>query len=152
MPILDEKGRLFNRFNLVDTVVVLCILGLTASIVVVKLLPNRARPFLDREWSREEVKAIVLVPRHMEWVLPMVKAGDCRMAQDGKVVASIEGKETALIPDYGTGVLVRVRLLLQKDAAGRFMYGGARFAPGQSFVFPTTNYVLQGIIYRIDGP
>jgi len=143
MRLIDEKGRLPGRLNVVDLFVVVLVCLVVAVGYVKLAAPHRITPQhllpKTRTWVEVEVRAPA-------WLAPFASTGLVqRDPRSGEVVAEIVGcRQTA-----DGAAAVAVQLLAARDAQGRLIFGDKLVVPGQWLLIETDGCVVEGAVCRV---
>ncbi|MCP4643153.1 MAG: DUF4330 family protein [bacterium] len=151
MRIVDDKGRLFGRVNLLD--LFLCAVAVLAGVVgYVKIMaPERSAPVYSAGEADTWVIADVALPPGRAWMVEPAVPGATQIdPRTGTPIAEIVSAES----DSDGLVTVRMRLRVAKDSAGRLVFGNILLLPGQRVRIETDACVIEGNVARIadDSP
>jgi len=120
MKIIDDKGRIFGKINIIDLLVLLVIIGIVGMFVFsyVKFIENsRPKKAEVKETTSLEIdfKLIRVSPE----VVSLLKVGDKQLDSNGKAIGEItwigEPKPYQYIFNMGSGPGVRVGFLVKED-------------------------------------
>ncbi|MBN2309743.1 MAG: DUF4330 domain-containing protein [Candidatus Hydrogenedentes bacterium] len=146
MGIIDEKGRLFGRLNVIDLLAVAIVCVLTAAVYVKLTSAYRLAPqyLLPREAFSVDVE--LRLPPDQAWMADYVAAGMRHVdAHSGRILAEILGVE----PTPGGSLAVRVRLLVVEGQLDRVLFNGTPVVPGQRLRIETERCVVEGCVSSI---
>ena len=154
MALIDERGRLFGRINLVDLFVVLFVCA-AGAVAYSWLTPSyRVAPPYSLSSKGVWIEVDLYVESELAWIGESLTPGQVRLdPRSGRVMAEILGTEE--IGSHG-GLVVHTRLQAVGDEAGRYFFQGKTLVPGQEIRIETDESVIEGRVYRIgaevDGP
>lgn len=94
MKIIDEKGRLFGRINLIDFLVILFLLGLAPVFYFGYKIFNRPIEPIEPIESIEAIEAYVLFKNLSPEVAGLISVGDFEVSKDGYAIAKVLETDT----------------------------------------------------------
>lgn len=149
MAIIDEKGRILGRLNLLDCFVVLVVCALVVWGFLAIMAPQRvASPYPLRS-NEQWVQVDLRLPAERAWLGEHIAAGQRHVdARSGDTRAEVLG-----VASSGTdkGLVVTLRLLAVRDHEGRLVYGGQNLVPGLEMRIETDASVIEGRVSRVEG-
>ncbi|MEW6770605.1 MAG: DUF4330 domain-containing protein [Bacillota bacterium] len=156
MRLLDEKGRIFGRLNLIDAIILLVLLMLAAGAAYKFFLPQSTTP-------PTLVKFTVLVPAVPPETARMVKAGDRLVAGASYVPVTI--KEVVSEPALSTETDAHGRKVVARDpyfkdllvtlegqvpiTTAQIKLGAQEIRAGREYYVKTLTYELKGTIIKV---
>ncbi len=146
MKIIDSKGRIFGKINVIDLFV---IIGIILLIVVgVKLLLNNIEkePESKVGWKTIQVES----NNEPDYIANSISEGDL-IEKNGEVIAEIVDININKIEDNNNNLLFIIKLLTQVDEQNISLYDGKELLIGDPFVIKTTKVSVKGTIVSFDS-
>ncbi|MFH1593081.1 MAG: DUF4330 family protein [Candidatus Omnitrophota bacterium] len=173
MKIIDEKGRLFGKINIIDFIVILVLIG-CFSLLYLGYKVISMRDIRQAEWVNVRAKFIGVIPE----LVAEIKNGNVELGPSGSVLGRVEGlvdvraSEVLLvsldegmqasrgIDGVGTGkkdkldvlkhptkktIVLDLSLLCNKKS-DIFHYRSVPIRIGGKITFSTTRYIIEGIV------
>ncbi len=160
MNIMDEKGRLFGRINVIDFVVILLLFSLIPILYVGYKLNTREDHAVMRSVSIK-VRSVETMPE----LINVIKPGDVDMDPSGKPVGKIarifEAVPSEVVVLRGDNQLTMKTSNIKKDVlimieavcevkGGLLYYKEQPVKIGENIIFSTNLYTLRGVITDIE--
>lgn len=165
MKIIDEKGRLFGKINIIDFTIIIFLLGFVPLFYFWYKISNKPLPPQHRnEWHEVTVKFSGLIPE----LAFLIKEGDYEIDSESKtIIAKVKDilestpMKSVVRVNYGmylrmdsnpfsSDVILRLGLLFKKTADGEMLYKEKPLRIGENLVFKTSNYAISGTILSTD--
>lgn len=151
MPILDNKGRLFGRINIIDLTALVLILVVLAVAVGSRIRGGTLTQNV-RFMHREAPVVLTLVPRRdVSFLADQIQAGDSRRDSEGVMaqVLRVERGESANDP-----VRLEIWLRARISSEGERMYQIRRLGVGRPIRLEMEDYQVHGYIEAVEeaGP
>lgn len=159
MKLIDEKGRIFGKINIIDATIIIFIIILLFTGYKYLYLKNLPENILDRVTSREKVWVNVTVqhnfPNNEPLVLNAASMGDIAHRQNSLERNVTIAKILAIDKQYKiessvitTQARIIYAVLVDKRPDGLY-YEDEKIEIGSKFAFNTDIYSLKGIITDI---
>lgn len=147
MPILDSKGRLFGRVNIIDLAALVLILVVLVVAVGARFRGGTLTQNM-RFLQRDAPVVVTLVLRDdASFMADQVRVGDARRDAEG-----VRAQAARVLPAPGHGGPARVEIWLRSSVSseGRRMYGAHRLQVGHPFRVELEEYQLHGYVESIE--
>jgi hypothetical protein len=148
MAMIDEKGRLFGKLNLLDLAVITAVLVVFAAAWVrlsAAWHPDQRYPLPE---TMAPVEVELVLPPDRDWLVPLIRAegrgAAQRDARSGRVLAELLDARR----EAGRAV-VSARLQAKQDETGARYYRAKRLVPGVPLELKTDACVVTGVVRRI---
>lgn len=162
MKIIDEKGRLFSRINIIDLSVLLVLL-FSVQAVFFGYKATTAKPSpLNERWISAQVRFEDVDSRLSD----LIKAGDCENEQSGRNigriakvvgikpydVVSMQANKELIVVEHPFRRMVTMDLnMLCQEKGGALYYKDHLVKIGTNIVFSTAAYYMYGTIIGMDA-
>lgn len=143
MRLLDNRGRLFGRMNVIDLTVVAVLCAVGAAVYV--RVSGVGRPVQPYALDTNTVRAIIdlRLPAEHAWLDPHIEPGLHQAdPRTGEVVAEVVSKQI----DAAGGLVVTARLRAVRDSRDRLLYGDGPLVPGRKLTIETPMCHIEGIV------
>ncbi|MEK6590249.1 MAG: DUF4330 domain-containing protein, partial [Nitrospinota bacterium] len=166
MKLIDEKGRLFGKVNVIDLLVILFIISLTPMIYYGYKIFNVPPPPPPSSLQNYQTKiqVFILFKNLPDKIVKKITVNDRELDGNGKVIAEIVGiekiepntlligggqKEHNMIID-NTRSQVLVKMLISANAItnNQLLYKGEVISEGKMITFKADKYTIEGILNR----
>lgn len=149
MAIIDEKGRILGRLNLLDGFVVLMVCALVVWGFLAIMAPQRvASPYplrSNEQWVRVDLR----LPPERAWMGEHIAKGQRHLdARSGNTQVEVLGVAST---ETDEGLVVTLRLLAVSDHEGRLVYDGKNLVPGLELRIETEANVIEGRVSRVES-
>lgn len=149
MKVIDEKGRIFGKINVLDAaiLIVFCITIVSAYMFIVHR--DKLKSVLLGEDEKWYTTIEVIANADDIWMKRHIKAGDALRDSRGKPVWQIlDVKE---IPDENgqKRLLLKLRLAVLRERTGALYYGKYTLIVGGEIILDKSDYSIKGIIYSL---
>lgn len=173
MELIDEKGRLFEKINVIDFLVVLLLISLTpllyygykiGSYTPPPPSPSSITPIISQEFEKN-ILVYVLFKNLPEEYAKKIAANDRELESNGKIVAQIKkieriepnvisvGKGTekpfSIIDNSRKKVFVKMFLNSKILSNNQLLFKGKPLSINRLIKFKTDQYIIEGIIIEI---
>ncbi len=152
MRILDDRGRLFGRMNLLDIVVLLIVSVLAAGLYIKVRYPERIRRLVADVPEEEYVTVHVILPQALNWMQEHISIGDKQLGINSKIFAELVFITSQDNPDFGNDLLLTFKVLATKERGETLVFGRNALKIGNAFVFETPGYILHGYVRDVEQP
>jgi len=148
MTLLDERGRLLGRLNLIDLLVVVVLCALVAAAYVrltasYRVAPPFALPQTTVRWAEVELQ----LPQTYDWICDAATSGSQEHdPRSGDLVAEV--LSCSLVEGLPH---VRLRVCALEDTSARLLFKNDRLVPGRTLRIETENCILDGVVARIES-
>lgn len=166
MKIIDEKGRIFGKINIIDALVIIFFLCLTPMFYFGhKILNKKPIPAIEQQPSPESEKKFIEIEIDCQFLrltsetIRLISPGDKELNKKGQVIGEIKSvsKSTPYIHqiDIGSGyiffkedALLKQALVVLKIYAelkgDKVLYKGKRILMNGTINFDTSKYQVEG--------
>ena len=153
MKIIDERGSLFGKINIIDLFVVILILSVIPMVIWGSRLASHPES-LPKETIEVKIKLNAIIPELAE----VIKEGDVEEDKSGIVgrIVKIISNEPQKILSMGENIesgYREIRLLLELSCVvgeGTIKYGNNVLRIGAGLTFTTDIYTVGGVIIGIE--
>lgn len=177
MKIIDKKGRLFGKINIIDFIVILILIG-CVSLLYLGYKVITMRNTREAQWVSVRAKFIGIIPELVE----EIKEGNVELGPSGSAQGRVEALvdvraseallvslDEAMDADHGIeGIGIRAKAtseilkhpskktivldlnLFCNKKFGMFYYRSVPVRIGGEITFSTTRYILQGTVIELE--
>ena len=162
MRIIDEKGRLFGKINVIDFLVILFLISLTPMFYygykIFNAPPPPPPPPPPLQDYQTNIQAYILFKNFPPDIAKKIEIGDKELDGSGRVVAEITsieklepnvillgGGTTQIIDDTKKQILVKMLIGVNVTTDNRLLYKGENISYNSMVEFKTDKYSAKGI-------
>ena len=158
MRIIDDKGRLFGKLNVIDFLVVLFLLSLVPAFLLLNKIIFMDEPELPTKWITLEVKFSRLDPK----VAEAIQENDIEQNEFGTIIARVnsiisltpavvtdiyEGEFVVLDHPFDKDMLISIDVLCE-EIEGIYYFKNRQLQMGRDFTVTTDLYAIEGLIVK----
>jgi len=150
MRILDGKGRIFGKVNLLDAVIVGFVVFAGSFVLINMACGGKLSKKISDIPDFEYVVMKVILPEGSNWMAKHIKVGDIVQGSSFRgLTATVLNVEE--VDGFGRGkrLMVEVKSFVAKDRQGVLSYGKQPLRIGEEIPFYTPKYIFYGQVTDI---
>jgi hypothetical protein len=151
MKLIDEKGRIFGRINILDIFIAVVALVSLAAIYMVIVHRDKLKSTLVGEDEMWYMQIEIITSQDDVWLKKYVLPGYTEKERYGRPAWQIVDIKEIIDENLKNRLLVKVRIAVYKERRGTVYYGRYNMVVGGEIRLEGSAFSLKGVIYSIGG-
>ena len=148
LKLLDEKGNLFGKINILDFIILLSSILICIALIA-SLNPGRACRIITGEPKYKTTLVKIVVPRDFEWIDMLSLTGETRKGRHKDTVAEILNKKWEASPSGKKYLTIDLKIKATIEPQGALSFYGRQLKPGEDFFFENANVKIKGFLWKV---
>ena len=152
MRLIDEKARLFGKFNLLDIAIFIIAVVSFVSVYMAIVHKDKLKKIIQGEDEAWYISVSIILNKDDFWMKNYINPGDTEKDIYARLHWQILDLREITDPDSGKRLIVKVKLAVKKEKTGKIYYGRYIMRVGEDLVLRGGKYVIKGTIYAVGEP